>query len=119
MRIALGIYTEMSSSSPQSAFSRVLTLVYKPVLSFLYNNPGLKLSLYQSAAMMKYLSSFCPEVNMLISSLAKRGDLELVTGTYSQAILSLNPPKDRSLQIERLTTLIRRYYGVRASCCFF
>lgn len=119
MRIALGIYTEMSSSSPQSAFSRVLTLMYKPVLSFLYNNPGLKLSLYQSAAMMKYLSSSCPEVNMLISSLAKRGDLELVTGTYSQAILSLNPPKDRSLQIERLTTLIRRYYGVRASCCFF
>lgn len=85
----------------------------------MYNNPGSKLSLYQSAAMIKYLASVSPEVNMLIALLSKRGDLELVTGTYSQAILSLNPPKDRSLQIEKMTTLIRRYYGVRASCCFF
>ncbi len=85
----------------------------------MYNNPGVKLSFYQSATMMKYLSSACPEVNMLISLLAKRGDLELVTGTYSQAILSLIPPKDRSLQIEKTTTLIRRYYGVKATSCFF
>ena len=56
---------------------------------------------------------------MLIASLSKRGDLELITGSYSQAILSLNPVKDRSLQIEKMTTLIRRVYGVKASSCFF
>ena len=119
MKIALGLYTEMSSSSPLAAFSRALTLVYKPVLSYMYNNPGARMSLYQSSAMIRHLASSSPEVNMLISSLAKRGDLELVTGTYSQAILSINPPKDRSLQIEKMTTLIRRYYGVRATSCFF
>ena len=119
MSIALGMYTELSASSPSAAYSRVLSLVYKPVLSYLYNNSGLKFSIYQSAAVMKYLSQSCPEVNMLIAALAKRSDIELVTGTYSQAILSLNPPKDRSMQIERMTTLIRRYYGVRASSCFF
>ena len=75
--------------------------------------------MYQSAAVMKYLSQSYPEVNMLIAALAKRSDLEIVTGTYSQAILSLNPPKDRSMQIERMTTLIRRYYGIKASSCFF
>ena len=85
----------------------------------MYNNPGVRLSLYQSSAMIKHLAAACPEVNMLISLLAKRGGLELVTGTYSQAILSLNPPKDRSLQIEKMNTLIRRYYGVKVSSCFF
>lgn len=119
MSIALGMYTELAGSSPSAAFSRVISLVYKPVLSFLYNNPGTKFSMYQSAAVMKYLSQSYPEVNMLIAALAKRSDLELVTGTYSQAILSLNPPKDRSMQIERMTTLIRRYYGIKASSCFF
>ena len=113
------MYTELAGSSPSAAFSRVISLVYKPVLSFLYNNPGTKFSMYQSAAVMKYLSQSYPEVNMLIAALAKRSDLELVTGTYSQAILSLNPPKDRSMQIERMTTLIRRYYGIKASSCFF
>ena len=119
MSIALGMYTELAGSSPSAAFSRVISLVYKPVLSFLYNNPGTKFSMYQSAAVMKYLSQSYPEVNMLIAALAKRSDLEIVTGTYSQAILSLNPPKDRSMQIERMTTLIRRYYGIKASSCFF
>lgn len=120
MRFALGMYTEMSPSTPVPAFKRALSLIYRPVLSYLYNNPGRKMSLYQSAAMIKHIdSSSSPEVNMLIASLSKRGDLDLITGSYSQAILSLNPTKDRSLQIEKMTTLIRRTYGVKAVSCFF
>ena len=110
----------MSPSTPVPAFKRALSLIYRPVLSYLYNNPGMKMSLYQSAAMIKHIdSSSSPEVNMLIASLSKRGDLDLITGSYSQAILSLNPTKDRSLQIEKMTTLIRRVYGVKSSSCFF
>lgn len=119
MRIALGLYTELTASSPVPAFRRALSVIYKPVLSYLYNNPGLKMSLYQSTAMMKYIDNSSPEMNLLISSLAKRQDLELITGSYSQTIISLNPPKDRSYQIEKMTTLIRRYYGVRATSSFF
>ena len=120
MRFALGMYTEMSPSTPVPAFRRALSLLYRPVLSYLYNNPGRKMSLYQSSAMIRHIdSSSSPEVNMLIASLSKRGDLELITGSYSQAILSLNPTKDRSNQIEKMTTLIRRVYGVKASSCFF
>ncbi len=120
MRIALGLYTELSTSSPVPAFRRALSVVYRPVFSYLYNNPGVRMSLYQSSAMIKHIdSNGAPEVNLLIASLAKRQDLEIVTGSYSQSVLSLNSPKDRSLQIEKMTTLIRRYYGVRASCAFF
>ena len=120
MRLALGIYTEMSMSTPAPAFRRALALIYRPVFSYLYNNPGLKMSLYQSAAMIRHIdSSGCTEVNFLLASLAKRSDLEIITGSYSQTIISLNPPKDRSLQIEKMTTMIRRYYGVRATSCFF
>ena len=107
-------------STPAPAFRRALALIYRPVFSYLYNNPGLKMSLYQSAAMIRHIdSSGCTEVNFLLASLAKRSDLEIITGSYSQTIISLNPPKDRSLQIEKMTTMIRRYYGVRATSCFF
>ena len=120
MRLALGIYTEMAQSTPAPAFRRALALIYRPVFSYLYNNPGLKMSLYQSAAMIRHIdSSGATEVNFLLASLAKRSDLEIITGSYSQTIISLNPPKDRSLQIEKMTTMIRRYYGVRATSCFF
>ena len=53
MSIAFGMYTEVSASSPSQVFERMLSIVYKPVLSFMYNNPGKRLSMYQSVAMMK------------------------------------------------------------------
>lgn len=117
--MALGLYTELTASSPVPAFRRALSVIYTPVLSYLYNTPGLKMSLYQSTAMMKHIDNSSPEMNLLIASLARRQDLELITGSYSQTVISLNPPKDRSYQIEKMTTLIRRYYGVRATSCFF
>ena len=84
MRLALGIYTEMSMSTPAPAFRRALALIYRPVFSYLYNNPGLKMSLYQSAAMIRHIdSSGCTEVNFLLASLAKRSDLEIITGSYT------------------------------------
>ena len=119
MKAAIGIYTTMSVSAPEESFQRAARLVYGPVLSYVYNNPGTKLSLYQSVAMMKHIDSLgANEFNVLIASLAKRGDLELLTGSYSQTVLSLNPPKDRSSLIEKMTTAIRKKYGVRASSCF-
>ena len=71
MRLALGLYTELTASSPVPAFRRVLSVIYRPVFSYLYNNPGLKMSLYQSVAMMKHIDNSSPEMNLLLSSLAR------------------------------------------------
>ena len=46
MKLFLGLYTELYSTPP-SLFDKTLSLVYEPVLSFMYNNPGHILSLYQ------------------------------------------------------------------------
>ena len=119
MKLTLGIYTEISKSSPVPVFERALGSVYKSLISFLYNNPSYKLSLYQSSSMMKYIREFKPEYRSLFSLLAKRGDLELITGSYSQAILSLMPPKDRANQIEKMTQQIRHDYGVLPTTSFF
>ena len=119
MKVALGMYTTLSSSTPAPAFKRALSLIYQPVLRMLYNREGVKFNLYQSSGVMKYFEANNPEINMLLSALCKRGDLEILSGSYSQSIIGLNLPKDRGRQIEKMTTLIRRYYGVRASSSFF
>ncbi len=118
MKLVLGIYTGISSSSPVPIFDRALSLMYEPLLYFLFNNSGYKLSLYQSSAMMKHINKHRPEFKALISAAAKRSDIEMISGSYSQTVLSLIPPKERANQIEKMTSLIRRDYGVLPSISF-
>ena len=118
MKLFLGLYTELYSTPP-SLFDKTLSLVYEPVLSFMYNNPGHILSLYQSSAMMKHIQRERPEYRSLVSTLCKRGEINPLTGTWSQSILSLLPPKDRVTQIERMTSFIRHEYGVLPNTAFF
>ena len=119
MKVALGMYTTLSNSAPAPAFKRALSLIYQPVLRFLYNSEGVRFNLYQSSGVMKYFESFNPEINMLLSALCKRGDLEILSGSYSQSIIGLNLPKDRGRQIEKMTTFIRKTYGSKAHTAFF
>jgi Glycosyl hydrolase family 57. len=99
-------------------FNRALSFIFKPVLTHLYNNKEYSLSVYQPTAVMKFFQQKYPEVNLLISSLAKSGRLELMTGTYNQNVLTLMQPKDRSAAIEKTTTLIRRLYSQKAGTYF-
>lgn len=119
MKIVFGLYTEISPSSPVPAFTRALSLIYEPVLAFSYNNPEHKISLYQSSAMMKHIFSQRTDIRSLMVTLAKREDIAFISGSYSQSILSLLPPKDRLSQIERMNSMIRHDYGVTAKTAFF
>lgn len=118
MKLALGLYT-LLHMPPSSLFDKTLSLVYEPVLSYMYNNPGHFLSLYQSGQMMKHIQRERPEYRSLIATLCKRGEIDPLTGSWSQSILSLLPPKDRVSQIEKLTSSIRHEYGVLPVTAFF
>lgn len=118
MKLILNVYTQETESAPNKVFERTLSCIHKPVLTYLHNNREYRLSLYQSPSIIKYFTSFYPEVNMLISALAKNNLLELLTSSYSQSVLSIIPLKSRASIIEKCTTLIRRAYGVKATTLF-
>ena len=118
MKLALGLYT-LLQTPPASLFDKTLALVYEPVLSYMYNNPGHFLSLYQSSNMMKHIQRERPEYRSLVATLCKRGEIDPLTGSWSQSVLSLLPPKDRVSQIEKLTSFIRHEYGVLPTTAFF
>ncbi len=113
MKVLAGIYSQLPSGTGALVLERVLSCVLKPMLTFLYNHPDAKVHLHLTTAEMEWLECNHPEVNMLITDLAKKNQLELLTGGYYQPILQLLQMKDRSSQIEKTTTYIRRRYGMR------
>lgn len=115
MKFVLSLYTQLSANAPAAVFSRALNCILKPVLTHVHNNRDCKLSLQLGAPMVSYLAQDFPEVNLLVSSLARSGSIELFTSALSNTILSLIPHKDRASSVEKTTTLIRKTYGVRAT----
>ena len=115
MKLSLGLYTQTSQALPPAVFKRALGCIIKPVFTYVYNTEGVTLSVALSSAMIKYMAQNTPEVNLLISTLAKNGRVEMFTSSYNQTILPLMQFKDRSGIIDRNTTLIRKTYGVRAT----
>lgn len=94
-------------------FELSLYSCYKPLLTFLYTNPEVKIALYFSGVIYEWLESEYPEINMLIADMVKRHQIELLTGGYYDPIFHLIPSKDRTLQIEKLTTYLRKRFGSR------
>ncbi len=113
MKVLAGFYSQLPSGTGALVFERVLSCVLKPMLTFLYNHPAVKIHLHLTSAEMEWLECNHPEVNMLITDLIKKDQLELLTGGYYQPVLQLLQMKDRSAQIEKTTTYIRRRYGTR------
>ncbi len=113
MKVLAGFYSQLPSGTGALVLERVLSCVLKPMLTFLYNHPAAKIHLHLTTAEMEWLECNHPEVNMLITDLVKKNQLELLTGGYYQPILQLLQMKDRSAQIEKTTTYIRRRYGTR------
>ena len=115
MKFALGLYTQLSHNAPTPVMARALSCIFKPLLTYIHDNRECRLSIAQGSAMTSHLSWHFPEVNLLLSSLARSGSIELVTSAYNNTILPLVPHKDRSSAVDRTTTLIRKTYGVRAT----
>ena len=100
MKLSLGLYTQTSQALPPAVFKRALGCIIKPVFTYVYNTEGVTLSAALSSAMIKYMAQNTPEVNLLISTLAKNGRVEMFTSSYNQTILPLMQFKDRSGIIE-------------------
>ena len=108
-----GAYSQIAPGTPSSIMESLLSEVYKPVLTYIYQHPEMKIHFFLSGAVLEWFELHHPEINMLIADLVKKEQLEMLTGAYYQPLLSLLHPKDRSSHIEATTTFIRKRFGKR------
>ncbi len=119
MTLVVGAYSQLSSGTPLEVLERALVEVYKPLLTYIYNNPELKIHLYLPGPIYEWFELSHPEMNMLIGDLVKKEQVELLTGSYQQALLHTVQGRDRSGQLEATTTIIRKRFGKRSRSAWF
>ncbi len=111
MELSICLLHSKPLGTPKEEHEFALYHCYRPVLTYLYANRHIKLSMALSGPIFDWIEHTYPEINMLISDLVKRGQLELLTGGFYDPPFPLIPIKDRGLQIEKMNTFLRRRFG--------
>jgi len=83
---------------------------YKPFLEILKQHPEIKFTQHWTGTLLEWLHARHPEFIGEMKELVHRGQLELLTGAYYEAILAIIPDKDRVGQIKKLTDTIQRLF---------
>ncbi len=87
-------------------FEDVYQKSYKPFLEVVEKFPSIKVTQHYTGILLEWLIGNHPEFIEKLKYVIARGQVELLTGSYYEAILSIIPPLDRIHQIEKLTNYI-------------
>lgn len=118
MKLVVGCYSQLPFGTPEMELEQVLSNVIKPLLTMIYQKPQYKLILKLSMNEVLWFEEKHPEVNMLIDDLVRKGQIELLTGFYFDCLPINIPPHERSAQIEKTTTFLRKRFSKRSRGLF-
>lgn len=109
----------LHNHQPVGNFPWVFQLVYEesyvPMIEALERHPGVRLSLHYTGSLLDWMEETHPEFLERIAALARRNQVEVVSGGYYEPILPSIPDSDKVAQVRRLTERIQRDFGTRAT----
>jgi len=113
LRIVFAVHNHQPVGNFESVFQHAFETSYRPFLSVLERHPEVRFTQHWTGPLLEWLLKRHPGFVERMRSLVRRGQLELLTGAYYEAVLSVIPPADARGQIRKLTDLIEREFGVR------
>ena len=96
-------------------FEQVYDEAYLPMIEALERHPQVRLSLHYTGSLIDWIEEAHPEFLQRVAKLARRNQIEIVSGGYYEPILPSIPDSDKIGQIRRLTERIQQDFGVQAS----
>ena len=119
MQYVVGAYSQLPYGTSDEEYEALLARQLKPLLTMVYRNSNYKLLFRLSISEFEYLEVNHPEVNMLINDLCRKGQMEILTSSFYDAVLSLVPTHERTTHIERATTYIRKKFSKKPKGLWF
>ena len=86
---------------------------YRPFLEGLAEHPGFRFALHFSGPLWEYMQKNERACWDLVGVLARRGQVELLSGGFYEPILPLIPDEDRIGQVRMMNDFIRENFGQR------
>lgn len=87
---------------------------YLPFLRTLKKYPAIKTGVHITGVLHEWIEKNHPEMIVLLKSMVKNNQVQMLSGGYYEPILSVIPPADRIGQIEKQNRLIQKSLNTKA-----
>ncbi len=114
-KLNICLYITLTSSilSHTSDFEEKYDEIYKKLVSFLFENSRNRMSVSFSGPLLSWIMREHPEYTQLFSKLLNRKQTEIIGGGYYNPVFPLVFPRDRTGQIDLMSSEIRHATGKR------
>ena len=109
-----GIHNHQPVGNFPEVFEKAYNDAYLPFLQAMNRHPKCKWSLHCSGVLWDFIVEKHPEYCDIVTEMAARGQVELLTGGYYEPIITSIPDADKKGQIEKLTSFLRSRFNVEA-----
>lgn len=113
VRICFGLKSSLIDSAHSDALEKEYQKIYKPLAKFLYSHSLFRLFFSFNGPQLEFYRKKHPEFIELLQKLIERKQIEILGGGYYEPVFPLLYPRDRSGQIELLSSSIRESVGKR------
>ena len=111
--LLLGLHCHQPVDNFHEVLDDAIEKSYLPFFEVASKYPEFVFSVHYSGWLLEYIRDHAPELFSLMQALAKRGQVEFLTGGFYEPILASIPSRDRRAQIDRLSDFIAEYFGQR------
>ncbi|GHU39702.1 glycosyl hydrolase [Spirochaetia bacterium] len=116
--LILGFHFHIPDGYADDEYEQLYSGTIKPFLSTLFKFPKIPVILHFSGSLLYWIERHHGEFFMLLIDMLKRKQIEILTGGFYEPMMPLLPLKDRTGQIEMLTTYLRKQFGKRSLGCW-
>lgn len=113
VRFSFVVHNHQPIGNFDSVFAEAYETCYRPFIEVLDKYPDLKFTQHWTGTLLEWIRDHHPEFIQILRKMIARGQLELLTGAYYEAILPVIPPEDRVGQIRKLSQLVEELLGIR------
>ena len=108
--LGLAIHNHQPGDNFPNVFEKAYDRSYLPMIDVLESHPEIRISMHYSGCLLDWLIENRPDFIGRIAALAKRGQVEIMTGGYYEPILPMIPDADKLGQIAKLSsTILERF----------
>ncbi len=111
LKLAFCVHNHQPADNLPHVFQAAYEKAYRPFLAVVADRPAVKVVLHYSGSLLTWLEENRPELLEEITTLARQGRVELLTGGFYEPILPIIPDRDKLGQIAWLTQYIKDRFG--------
>ena len=114
LALSLALHNHQPVGNFDHVFVAATDRSYAPMIAALERHPKIRVALHYSGPLLEWLRERRPDLIASLRGLVARGQIELLTGAYYEAILPIVPDTDKRGQILKMTRAIEREFSYAA-----